>query len=296
MANLHQSDRGPRFPFGRWFLLALCTIGVVLIALQSIYNAGNYLMSWITAVEHPESYKFVALDSVLRQCVKDNLVDYKLLKEKNLLEPPLKELARVSPDKLKDPAEKIAYWANAYNLLVLKAVVDHYPINSVRTIARSMSLHKFVVGGKPYSIEDIKSSEISALISTLDPRTVFLLCGAAQGYPALMDHAFQVSGLQEDMDKATSDFINDKQNVFMDLDSNTLFLSHFFKWYEEPFSRVFKTPADLANAYLPTESQLNLSDPRLKIRYIQDFNWKLNDLAQSTSNNTPILEPAGDTP
>ena len=67
-----------------------------------------------------------------------NAVDYEALSREvkrsesdyNLL---LKELATFDTALLKNREEKIAFWINVYNIGSMKIIVDHYPVDSIRS-------------------------------------------------------------------------------------------------------------------------------------------------------------------
>jgi len=283
MTKLHKIDRDSRFRVTSLLPLGLLVIGLGLIALQLFYNAGSYLMSWVTPVKHPNSYDFAQYDKTLQQCVHGSLVDYQWLKKTKALDSAVNELANVSPDKLSAVEDKLAYWINAYNMLTLKSIVDHYPVDSVKELARTMSLQKMIVGGHAYSIQEIKSHELDPLFQSLDPRALFLLCQGAKGYPPLLNHAVQVKLLPNDLNASTYDFINDPQNVNFDPDDSTLYLSHYLKWNEDAISKTFGSVANLLTTYLANEKKFWFDDKRLQIRYKEDFDWALNDTAASST-------------
>ncbi|MBI2956572.1 MAG: DUF547 domain-containing protein, partial [Acidobacteria bacterium] len=81
------------------------------------------------------------------------------------LEAFLQQLALASPES--HPAlfatreAQLAYWINAYNAFVVHAVVEAYPVNSVRDLRFGLGLlffkrARFVAGGKKYSLDDIE--------------------------------------------------------------------------------------------------------------------------------------------
>src|SRR5688500_11137642 len=68
------------------------------------------------------------LDTVLDLYVRDGLVYYRALKsDRARLDSFVASLASASLDGA-PPAEQIAFWLNAYNAIVLKTVIDQYPI------------------------------------------------------------------------------------------------------------------------------------------------------------------------
>lgn len=271
--------RKKSFPYLSLLPLGLFGIGLVLIALQFVINFGSYVLALFMPVDHPATYNFARFDLVLRHYVKGNLVDYRALKRSGDLEPVVNELKRISPDELVDMSQDLAYWINSYNLLVLKDIVDNYPVESIGEIQPSLHLRKFIVGGKPYSIEDVLRNKLEPLLMSLDARAVFLICGGAMGYPPLQDHAIQPSHLEEDMAKASYDFINYPGNAYLDPDTNTFCLSHFFQLYAMLFSKSFGSPAFFVNSYLAPDKRVSLQDKHLRIKYIKEFDWRLNDTA-----------------
>jgi hypothetical protein len=85
-------------------------------------------------------------DEILDVYVRDGLVYYHALKlERAKLDRYVQSLGEVTPDTLKgwSPDRQLSFWINAYNALVLRTVIDGYPIrgkapdyppNSIRQI------------------------------------------------------------------------------------------------------------------------------------------------------------------
>src|SRR5206468_12311511 len=67
-------------------------------------------------------------DTLLDLYVRDGLVYYRALKaDRGRLDGYVNALAAVAVDTL-PREEQLAFWLNAYNALVLRTVIDHYPI------------------------------------------------------------------------------------------------------------------------------------------------------------------------
>lgn len=259
--------------------LALLAIGLVLITLQLISNVTGYVKALLTPVEFPLTYRFTVYDALLRNCVKDSLVDYKSLKQSGVLDKAVHELERINPGRLSTPEDRLAFWLNTYNLLVLKNVTDRYPIKSTRDLEHFMSLRKFVVGGVPYSVEDVERQEIRPLLKQGRPYALFLMCGGAMGYPALMDHAITAQGLEDDMKVAAYRFVNDPRNVCFDMDTNTFLISRLFNWYQDVFTQNNLSPFEAANGFLDPFKRIPVNNKHIVKAYLPQFNWWLNDLA-----------------
>jgi hypothetical protein len=68
------------------------------------------------------------LDEILDVYVRDGLVYYRALRqERRRLDAYVTSLAETAIDS-SSREERLAFWLNAYNALVLKTVIDHYPI------------------------------------------------------------------------------------------------------------------------------------------------------------------------
>lgn len=192
-------------------------------------------------------------------------------------------LARISPENHPDQfprkADARSYWINTYNALVLHAVLEYWPLDSVRDVKISLSSRivpgkgffydrKVVVGGRKTNLYDF---EKEVLKSQKDPRLHFALNCASESCPILQLGEWT----DEKLDAAAREFVNKPQNVA--IESDVLRVSRIFKWYKKDF------PAELAS-YLkkyadpPLASQLQqASDESYKVRY-RDYDWSLNSV------------------
>jgi len=191
-------------------------------------------------------------------------------------------LAGVSPEsdpaQFPTPASKRSYWINTYNTLVLQAVLEYWPLESVRDVKISVSSRvvpgkgffydrKVVVGGKKTNLYDL---EKEVLKTQKDPRLHFAFNCASTSCPVLRPWEWT----DEQLDQAGREFINNEHNVRVE--ANSVMLSSIFKWYKKDF------PADILTylqQYAEPELKLALqtaSDGKYKIRY-ETYDWSLND-------------------
>ncbi len=191
-------------------------------------------------------------------------------------------IARVSPDSHPElfPTSEAqrSYWINTYNTLVLQAVLDYWPLESVRDVKISFTSRlgpgkgffydrEIVVGGKQTSLYKF---EKQVLQNQKDSRVHFALNCASDSCPVL--RAWEWS--DEQLDAAARDFINERANV--SIDDDTLTLSSIFKWYRKEF------PDDI-HSYLQQYAEPGLGqqlqaakDANYRIRY-RPYDWSLND-------------------
>lgn len=232
-------------------------------------------------VEHPLVYHFTDYDAILKKVVSGNAVNYEVLKSdpqlKKELDGAVNELSKINPDQLESAQEQTCFWINTYNLLVLKAVTDLYPINSImqRPLPRAFNTTKFLVGATELSLQDIFKGHVIPAIAG-KPEDLFLASGGAQGFPPLLDHAIVPKTLEADASQAASSFVNNPENAQYKSDRKTFILTPFLKWHEGLFDSA-GGPHEWANRFLPTSKAAALTDIQTISTYAPDFNWRLND-------------------
>ena len=180
-------------------------------------------------------------------------------------------IARVSPDSHPElfPTREAqrSYWINTYNTLVLQAVLDYWPLESVRDVKISLTSRlvpgkgffydrKVVVGGKRTSLYKF---EKQVLRTQKDPRLHFALNCASDSCPVLRPWEWS----DEQLDAAAHDFINEPANVSIEDDS--LYLSSIFKWYKKEF------PKDIY-AYLMQHAEPELG---YQLQAAKDNNYRI---------------------
>ena len=199
-------------------------------------------------------------------------------------------LARVSP--VNDPGQfptaamKRSYWINTYNTLVLQAVLEYWPLESVQDVKISVSSRlvpgkgffydrKVIVGGKKTNLYKL---EKEVLKTQKDPRLHFAFNCASTSCPVLRPWEWT----DEQLDQAGWEFINNQHNV--SVEANTVMLSSIFKWYKKDF------PTDIL-VYLQQYAEPSLKQElktavngKYKIRY-ETYDWSLNTSSHPASDN-----------
>jgi len=105
--------------------------------------------------------------------------------------------------------QKLAFLINAYNALVLKLILSHYPILSIKDVEGIFSSpwkkEVFRLFGKTYSLQSLFDQLIRK--TSDDPRIHFALTNAAMSSPALRGIAFVPDHLDAQLDKSTKAFL-----------------------------------------------------------------------------------------
>jgi hypothetical protein len=178
----------------------------------------------------------------------------------------------------------MAYWINAYNAFVIHAVVEAYPVNSVRDFKFGFGLlffkrAKFVAGGKNYSLDGIEHGILRKRFA--EPRVHFAVNCASASCPRIWPEPFQADRLDEQLDQAAREFITREENVWMRGD--VLFLSKIFDWYSDDFLKALEregvqkpTLADYVVRYLPDPAAQQVRRRRPPLEFY-GYDWSLND-------------------
>ena len=95
---------------------------------------GSFLWMTSTPLE-AKTALHVPWHTLLQRYVREGLVDYRGLQAAStLLIEYLAALKAVELGTLKRREDQLALWINAYNACVVKGVLDHYPIRSVKDV------------------------------------------------------------------------------------------------------------------------------------------------------------------
>ena len=220
-------------------------------------------------------------NKVLASFVNDRgLVDYqRLAKHRQDLDHYVGQLATASPvshPKMFPTREhKIAYWINAYNALMVRAVVDHYPIKSVTEIKVAHGVFRrltFPVGGRAMTLDDIEKGVL--LKKYKDARIHFALTCASLSCPYLDTSAYVAKGLSRRLDKEGRHFLNSPDGIQFDSAGNRLRLSRYFEWYAKDFA---PSPRVFIQRYLNADNKKTFAKfQNAPIDYLP-YDWRLND-------------------
>ncbi|BDS07163.1 DUF547 domain-containing protein [Oceaniferula spumae] len=157
---------------------------------------------------------------------------------------------------------KLAFHLNAYNAWILRAVIDNYPMKSIKDVKTFFfKRYDIKVSGREMSFSHLENDIIRKKFK--EPRIHFALNCASESCPPLLNKAFHGNTLGRSLDKLTKDFINSPRGVKVSGDK--VMLSSIFDWYKEDFGDV----DDYINKY----RREKISG---KISY-QDYDWSLNE-------------------
>lgn len=205
-------------------------------------------------------------DAFFKTYVKNGLVDYKAIKNnKSSLEELIKLGEGISVSE-NDKLNYQSFWINAYNVNVIKGIVDNFPINSPLDIKGFFDQTKYTVGGKYTTLNDIENKLLRAVFPK-EARFHFVLVCAGLGCPPIIAEAYTPNMLESQLQKQTELALNNPD--FIRVKGKKVQISQIFEWYKGDFTQD-GNEVDFINKFrkepLPAKA---------KVSYYQ-YNWKLN--------------------
>lgn len=213
--------------------------------------------------------------TLLNRHLHNGAVDYYgFQKDENVLDRYLEQLAGVDPQAL-SADEQFAFYANAYNAWTIKLILSRYPgIDSIKDLGslfKSPWKKKLArIDGQLLTLDQIEHDILRKQFG--DPRVHFAVNCASKGCPPLQAVPFTGSRLDEQLDRAAREFINDPK--FNRLEGDTLWVSKIFDWFSEDFDGdVIGTFIKFADQ--PLQGRLQANKDRIRVKYL-DYDWSLN--------------------
>jgi hypothetical protein len=230
------------------------------------------------------------------------LVDYKTLRRKRLaLIGVLGEYAKLDPNEYRSwtDSDKLAFWINAHNMCIIKAVIDNYPIqpsrfkvifyppNSVMQVSDFWDKAAYRIMGENYSLNEIENKIIRGQFS--EPRVCFAISYASLGCAPLRREPYYGRNLGEQLDEQAANYLASDKGMTIDRDQGIVGLSAIFEWYGKEFAAKYAPDSQFSDKPGPQASELTyimkhiprkdsdwLLRKNFSIRYIR-YDWTLNE-------------------
>lgn len=164
-----------------------------------------------------------------------------------------------------DEKTRKAFYINAYNILVIKGIIDRYPIRSVQNAADFFEQKQYRIGGRSCSLNELEKEWLLAAYP--DARLHFVLVCGAVGCPPITDFAYRPEQLDAQLAQQTRLALNDPNFIRVDDDAKQAALSQIFNWYGADFNH---NPLSFINGY---RSKSISADYELRF---YDYDWSLN--------------------
>jgi len=171
----------------------------------------------------------------------------------------------------KEPLEQKSFYTNAYNLLVIKQVVDNYPLKGPMQINGFFSKTIFKVAGQIVTLDQLEKEILFPAFP--DPRLHFVLVCAAVGCPPLSEAAFTPTNIDSLINQKTTEVLN--KNWYIRVYKNETQVSKVFDWYKDDF---VSDSTDI-KSYINSYRELQIPESHKVSTY--EYDWLLNDAASS---------------
>jgi len=210
---------------------------------------------------------FKKSDAFFNTYVKNGKVNYKTIKTDDASLSELIGMAEKITVSKENEKEYQAFWINAYNLSVIKSVVENYPIKSPLNKAGFFDGIKHSVGGKKITLNDMEHKMLRAVFPK-EARFHFVLVCAGLGCPPIITKAYLPNTLETQLQEQTEKALNDSN--FVRINKNKVKLSQIFDWYKKDFTQGGKSLVEYVNQFRKEKLPENA-----KVGYYA-YDWTLN--------------------
>ncbi len=168
----------------------------------------------------------------------------------------------------KDDAKNYqAFWINAYNLSVIKGLIDNYPTKSPLDNAGFFDKTKHSLGGKQITLNDIEHKLLRGQFN--DARFHFVLVCGAVGCPPLISAAYLPNTLDAQLTTQTKKAINGSF-IRVNDKKNRVQVSQIMEWYKGDFKMDGMDEIDFINKYRNEKLE-----GKWKLSYFP-YDWTIN--------------------
>ncbi len=221
-------------------------------------------------------------DAFLKAYVtKDGYVKYDAIKAKpTTLQALVNKIEQLEFKALSGNDQKAAL-INAYNILVIKSIVDKYPVKSPMDIDGFFDKRKFMISRSYMTLNELEKEFLYK--NHPDPRLHFVLVCGANGCPDIANFAYVPTLLEEQLEKQTRRAINNPE--FIQMTERGIELSEIFNWYQKDFVKDGTNLLDWINKYRLTP--FNKDIPVTYYEYDWNVNAKMNIRSRPGATRTP---------
>ncbi|SDX15831.1 Protein of unknown function, DUF547 [Lutibacter oricola] len=161
-----------------------------------------------------------------------------------------------------------AFWINAYNLTVIKGIIDNYPTKSPLSIGGFFDKTTYELGSTKTTLNNIEHQFLRGNFN--DARFHFVLVCGAIGCPPLIAEAYMPSTVNKQLEKQTKLALNGDYFITVNAKKKKVIGSEILKWYKEDFTMNGASEIDFINKYRTEKIPSNY-----KLTY-STYNWNLN--------------------
>ncbi|MCO5168683.1 MAG: DUF547 domain-containing protein [Planctomycetes bacterium] len=221
-------------------------------------------------------------DFVLARHVRGGLINYAALLEDAegmaRWRRALEVFARVDPQTL-PPADRKAFWTNAYNAFCIEGILRHWPVSKPTDIEGYFDRLRYRVGGLDLTVNEMQYEILMPEFK--DARLHFVLVCADFGCRPLERTAFTGADIEARLEDSAWGFARDAGRFQVDLEAGVVRASKLFDWYAKDFTgdpqRPAATPVRYMEPWLTDAERELLREPdRYRVEIIP-WDWRVNE-------------------
>lgn len=192
--------------------------------------------------------------------------------------------------------ERIAFWINLYNVIVIHGVIALGIRDSVKEVWNFFRRVYYLIGSHPFCPEDIEHGilrgnrrppyalfrrfgrgdpRLAYTVSPMDPRIHFTLVCGSSSCPFI--DVYTPENLEQELTIAAEAFINGG-GAMLDRDRHGISLSRIFLWYARDFGATQAQRLRFLAQFLQNERDREFVETNaetLRVTY-QNYDWRLN--------------------
>ena len=161
-----------------------------------------------------------------------------------------------------------AFYLNAYNVLVIKGIINNYPTKGPMEITGFFDKKQYVINGVNLTLNNIENDIVRKKFN--DARIHFALVCGAKSCPPIQPYAFKPDKLDAQLEMVTKQSIQNSSFTKIDLNNNKASVSMLFNWYKDDFIKAKGSVLSFINSYLKTALPVNTTVENYT------YNWALN--------------------
>jgi hypothetical protein len=210
---------------------------------------------------------FDMADKFLAKQVKNGSVNYKGIAADRTALDALVAMAGVK-QKFTSTAEEKTFYLNAYNVMVIKGIINAYPVKGPLAIDGFFDKKTFLVNGQQLTLNQVENDIVRKKYN--DARIHFALVCGAKSCPPLPSYAYRPAVLDGQLETLTRQSIQNSSFTKIDYGKKTAALSMIFNWYKPDFVNAKGSMEAFLNTYL------KIPLPAGTVISNYEYDWSLN--------------------
>ena len=210
---------------------------------------------------------FKSVDKFLSANVKSGKVNYKGINaDKKDLDALVTYVS--TKQKFNSPSDEKAFYLNAYNVLVIKGIINNYPTKGPMEIIGFFDKKLYAINGASLTLNNIENDIIRKRFN--DARIHFALVCGAKSCPPIQPYAFRPEKLDAQLEQVTKQSIQNTSFTKINAKTNKVSVSMLFNWYKDDFVKAKGSIINFLNSYLKTPLPANTATENYT------YDWALN--------------------